>query len=265
MTAIVWTNPALTRAGGRAGHGQQPPPRPPDPWAGDIPSADICPVDQLSFWRIVNVPYQTWLAALQRWQLTAPNSELRLGRSLLRGPIEHDRHFGTCQIEARLARGPLRPPLRMRLDIDYWSRTATALALIPCQRIRPTAAYFQAGHYLLTSLTRALPQPAAAQPHPGRQGQDIWRHLQPAATPAHEQATMNRFRRTPAGRVVPPGTSQPPATQRKPHPPHPASGPGRDTFARRFIQDVAAAATAAAGQNWYPVRHCRGAPPDPRA
>jgi hypothetical protein len=175
---------ALTQIAERAGHGQQQPPSPPDPWAGDTPSADICPVDQLSFWRIVNIPYQTWMAALQRWQLTAPGSELRLGQSLLRGPIEHDRHFGTCQIEARLARGPLCPPLRMRLDIDHWSATATALALIPCQRIRPGAAYFRAGRRLLDSLTHALAQPAAAQARPGGRGQDIWRHLQPAAIPA---------------------------------------------------------------------------------
>ena len=61
---------------------------------------------------------------------------------------------------------------------------------------------------------------------------------------------MNRFRRTPAHRAAPPGTSQPPATQRKLQPPHSASQPGRDNFARRFIQDVAAAATVAIGQNW---------------
>lgn len=53
-------------------------------------SADICPVDQLSFWQIVHVPFGTWLAALERWQLTAADSELRLGQSLLRGPVGHD-------------------------------------------------------------------------------------------------------------------------------------------------------------------------------
>jgi hypothetical protein len=72
----------------------------------------------------------------------------------------------------------------MRLDIDRWSPVATALALIPCQRVRPTAAYFLAGHDLLTSLTCALAQPAAVQHCPGRQGQDIWRHLQSAAIAA---------------------------------------------------------------------------------
>ena len=77
----------------------------PDRRAGDTLSADICPVDTLSFWRIVNVPFEIWTAALERWQLTAANSELRLGQSLLRGPIEHDRHFGTCRIGAHLDRG----------------------------------------------------------------------------------------------------------------------------------------------------------------
>lgn len=71
----------------------------------------------------------------------------------------------------------------MRLDIDHWSATATALALIPCQRIRPTVGYFQAGRHLLGTLTRAVSQPAAAQ-HPGEQPQHAWRHRQPAATPA---------------------------------------------------------------------------------
>ena len=45
----------------------------------------------------------------------------------------------------------------MRLDIEPWSLTATALELIPCQRVRPSAAYFAAGHRLLDSLTRPLP------------------------------------------------------------------------------------------------------------
>jgi hypothetical protein len=56
----------------------------------------------------------------------------------------------------RLARGPLRPLLRMRLNIDRWSASSTALELIPCGRARPTAAYFRAGHLLLDSLARSL-------------------------------------------------------------------------------------------------------------
>src|SRR5215470_490112 len=66
---------------------------------------------------------------------------------------------GTCRVEVRLARGRLRPLLPMRLDIDRWTwqPARTALELIPCQRVRPTAAYFRAGHLLLDSLTDALP------------------------------------------------------------------------------------------------------------
>jgi hypothetical protein len=46
----------------------------------------------------------------------------------------------------------------MRLDIDRWSSSSTALELIPCGRVRPTAAYFGAGHLLLDLLIRSLPQ-----------------------------------------------------------------------------------------------------------
>jgi hypothetical protein len=51
----------------------------------------------------------------------------------------------------------------MRLNIDRWSASSTALELIPRGRVRTTAAYFRAGHLLLDSLTRSLSQqlPAA--------------------------------------------------------------------------------------------------------
>jgi hypothetical protein len=116
----------------------------------------------LSFRRIADTPFDTYMAALDSWQLTRHDGELRLGNSLLRGPIERDRHFGTCRIQVRLARRPLRPPIRMRLDIEPWSPTATALELIPCQRVRPSAAYFAVGHRLLDSLTRTPPARADA-------------------------------------------------------------------------------------------------------
>jgi hypothetical protein len=129
--------------------------------AGSI-SADMSAVlGTLSFWRITHVPFAAWLAALERWQLTGHGSELRLGNSQLRGPAEHDPHFGTCQIEVRLARGSLRRPLRMRLDIDYWSATSTALTLIPCQPVRASTAYFRGGRRLLDSLTCAAGTPAS--------------------------------------------------------------------------------------------------------
>lgn len=140
----------------------------PSTWAENGTGADMSAVvDPLSFWRITRVPFAARLAALERWQLTGHRSELRFGNSQLRGPAEHDPHFGTCQIEVRLARGPLRRPLRMRLDIDHWSATSTALTLIPCQPVRPGNAYFHAGRRLLDSLTcaaRTLASTAAIQP-----------------------------------------------------------------------------------------------------
>ena len=120
-------------------------------------SAGTCSVlDRLPFRRIVDVPFETCLAAVESWQRTGLDGELRIGESRLRGPIEHDRDSGTRRIEVRLARGPLRPLLRMRLNIDRWSCSSTALELIPCGRVRPTAAYFRAGHLLLDSLARSL-------------------------------------------------------------------------------------------------------------
>ena len=127
-------------------------------------SAGTCPVPgRLPFRRIIAVPFETCLAAVESGQRTGPAGELRIGESRLRGPIEHDRDSGTRRIEVRLARGPLRPLLRMRLNIDRWSSSSTALELIPCGRVRPTAAYFGAGHLLLDSLIRDLLQyePAA--------------------------------------------------------------------------------------------------------
>ena len=127
--------------------------------AGDSTSADTCPVvGWLSFRRIIDIPFETCVAALDSWQPTGKKGELRIGQSLLRGPAERDRVLGTCRIEIRMARGPLRPPLRMRLDIDRSSPTSTALELVPCRRARPTATYFRAGHRLLDTLTYALPK-----------------------------------------------------------------------------------------------------------
>jgi hypothetical protein len=106
----------------------------------------------LSFRRIVDVPFETCVAALDSWQRAGRGGEVRSGGSRFPGPMEHDRDSGTCQLQVRLARGPLRPLLRMRLNIDRWSSSSTALELIPCGRVRPTEAYFRAGHFLLDSL-----------------------------------------------------------------------------------------------------------------
>jgi hypothetical protein len=113
--------------------------------------------DVLSFRRIADVPFDAYMAALDDWRLTRHDGEMRLGTSLLRGLIERDQHSDTCRIQVRLARGRLRPPVRMRLEIESWSPTATVIDLIPNQRVTPSAAYFAAGHRLLDSLTGPLP------------------------------------------------------------------------------------------------------------
>ena len=122
-------------------------------------------VNWLSFGRIIDTPFEICVAALESWQHTGQDGKLHIGNSLLRWPIEHNRDRCTCRIEVGLARGPLRPLRRMRLEINCWHppSSRTALELIPCQRVWPTAAYFRSGHLLLDSLTRSLPQhiPAA--------------------------------------------------------------------------------------------------------
>jgi hypothetical protein len=111
----------------------------------------------LSFRRIVDIPFEACVAALESWQRKGCGGGPQAGHSRLRGPVEHDRDSGACRVEVRLARGPLRPLLRMRLDVDCWSsRSRTALELIPCGRVRATASYFRAGHLLLDSLTHSL-------------------------------------------------------------------------------------------------------------
>jgi hypothetical protein len=112
----------------------------------------------LSFWRIADVPFETCVTALDSWLRAGHGGELRFGGSQVLGPMEHDDDLGTRRIQVRLARGPLYPPLRMRLEIDRWSSASTALELIPGRLVRPTADYFRAGRLLLDSLTRSLAQ-----------------------------------------------------------------------------------------------------------
>ena len=116
--------------------------------------ASIVPAPgSLSFWRIEDVPFETYVAALDGWLGATHGGELRFGGSLLVGPMEHDRDLGTRRIQVHLARGPLHPLVRMRLEIDRWSASSPALELIPCRLVRPTADYFRAGRLLLDSLT----------------------------------------------------------------------------------------------------------------
>ena len=57
----------------------------------------------LSFRRIMDVPFETCVAALDSWLRTG-DRELRVGESLLRGPVDHDREVGTRRVQVRLAR-----------------------------------------------------------------------------------------------------------------------------------------------------------------
>ena len=127
------------------------------------------PVSWLSFPRIIDVPFEICVAAMESWQRAGRNGELRFGQALLRWPIEYDRDRGARQIEVCLAQGPLRPRVRMRLEVARWSASSarSALELIPCQRVRPTGAYFRSGHLLLDSLTDSLRQHQPAQPRRG--------------------------------------------------------------------------------------------------
>jgi hypothetical protein len=172
-------------------------------------NAGLWPVSGgLSFRRIIDIPVETCLAALESWQRTEQDGALHNGQSHLRGPVEHDRDLGTCRIEVRLARGSLRRPLRMRLHIDHWSTSPpqTAVELIPCRRIRPTETYFRAGHLLLDALTGSLPQhlPArrlgritATQPHPHHDRPDqASRPLDPHLRPAQYPDPPHPARRT---------------------------------------------------------------------
>ena len=134
-------------------------------------SAGTCPDRAwLSFRRIADVPFGTCAATLENWQLTGPDGGApRPG--LVCGPVEHDRDTGACRVLVRLARGPLRPRLRMRLQADHWSSRPprTALELIPCGHVRPGAGYFRPGHLLMDTLIRSLApqehQSAARQEH----------------------------------------------------------------------------------------------------
>jgi hypothetical protein len=136
------------------------------PGGGASMSAGMCSaVSRLSFDRIIDIPFEMCVATLESWQRMGQHGELPIGQSLLRWPIEHDRDCCACRIEVGLARGPLRPPRRMRLEINRGSPSSsrTALELIPCRRVRPTAAYFRSGHLLLDSLTHSLLHPLPAQ------------------------------------------------------------------------------------------------------
>jgi Protein of unknown function (DUF4242) len=131
-----------------------------------VETGACCGAGWLSFQRIAYIPFDACVAALEGLLREGSHGEFHVGQSRLRGPIKHDRRTGTCRVEVRLARGPLRPVLRMRLNIDYWSPppSSTALELIPCGRVRASASYFRAGHLLMDSLIHSLQLEREMQP-----------------------------------------------------------------------------------------------------
>jgi hypothetical protein len=195
-------------------------------------------------------------AAHRRRRPTAPRPQpgARAGQT--------HRHPGTCPIEVRPARAPLRPLVRMRLDIGHWSAAAIAVELIPCQRVRPSAACSRVGRALLDSLTcavgdastRAAPcrrHPTSAARGSGRtQYRGAGRPATgPVAIPVRHGGLMNRIHHPSARRASPPGRAEPHPRQPQGQRPHPAGRPGRGGSARRFIQDIAAAASVTVGQH----------------
>ena len=52
-----------------------------------------------SFRRVMDVPFETCVAALDSCQRTARGGEVRFGDSLLCGPVERDPGSATCRIQ----------------------------------------------------------------------------------------------------------------------------------------------------------------------
>ena len=61
-------------------------------------NAGLCPVSGgLSFRRIIDIPFETCLAAVESWQRTEQDGALRIGHSLLRGPAGRRRAPRACR------------------------------------------------------------------------------------------------------------------------------------------------------------------------
>jgi hypothetical protein len=84
--------------------------------------------DLPSFRRIADIPFDSYMAALDSWQLTRHDGELRLGSSLLRGPIARSPHGYQAD------RGPAGPRAAAPAGAD-----ATGHRALVAHRHRPRA------------------------------------------------------------------------------------------------------------------------------
>ena len=128
----------------------------------------------LSFWRVVDVPFEACVAGLDSWLRTGHGGELLFGGSQLLGPMEHDLGVGTRRIQVRLARGPLYPPLRMRGDRPL-VLIVYRMELIPSRLVGLQTIISGAGRLLLDSLTRAVPASGAVGHAVNRVLTSTWR------------------------------------------------------------------------------------------
>src|SRR5579875_3456724 len=131
------------------------------PAAGPGPGAP--PRAGLSLWRIVDVPFRTCVAALETWPHTG-----RDGWPVVCGPVEHDPDSGTCRVQARLARGPLRRALPMRLQADHWSSAPAHRAGTHALQARPAQRRLLPGRPPVAGPAGPLAGTALAGAGPGR-------------------------------------------------------------------------------------------------
>jgi hypothetical protein len=127
----------------------------------------VCSIpSRLLFRRLVDIPFEVCAAALERWSWhDERDGELLIGRSGLRGPIEHDRDSDTCTVEVRLARGTAalaaaheaRCRALVVVVLEHRARTHPVRAPPGDRRLLPP------GHLLLDRLTHRLRLEAPSQ------------------------------------------------------------------------------------------------------
>lgn len=110
------------------------------------------------FLRVIDVPFDLAVTALDGWLRDAPRGILKTGRHWLVGPLHAVPGTGQAWIEVRAQHRAPWPAGVMELQVTPWSldcRT-TGLELMPRRHLRPTPRYFSAGHLLLDTLSAAL-------------------------------------------------------------------------------------------------------------